>query len=485
VLTTPESRACLRVLGAYADSIDDTDLVGADERPLPPRTRAQKMADVLCELILRPGHLSPPVIQAQLLIVASVETLAGGDQPGEVDGQTVPAEMVRHLARAFGLVPDTAAEAAPTPPATDDDVPDRLQPPLNPPVDAPAGYRVADPQTGWRDAAPWEREWLESIERAGAFSDVPAGAEAERRFLEEIWALEAGVPVQTPAAPAPAPSPARPSHAPAPSPKTTPSPDERRTPPADWSVADTAVRSASAAVEEARRAVALADRQVEAAEHRAADDEDSWAASAAGQVTGAADSVRALAAASTEQRAAIAGLLTRTSGGGLADRPRVAVVDALSGTLLALTDATELRRLAHCGRSACARRTRVCTHDLPDTPGLAPPPETGGYRPSAALDRFIRARDRRCRFPGCRRLVPRGGELDHDRPYPDGPTAQGNLAGYCTRNHRGKHQAPGWTHVLHPDGRLTVTTPTGLTTTTTPESYNTRPLTIPAEPAPF
>ena len=53
------------------------------------------------------------------------------------------------------------------------------------------------------------------------------------------------------------------------------------------------------------------------------------------------------------------------------------------------------------------------------------------------------------------------GELDHDRPYPDGPTSAANLVGYCTANHRGKHQAPGWRHQLSADGTLTVTTPPG------------------------
>jgi len=47
----------------------------------------------------------------------------------------------------------------------------------------------------------------------------------------------------------------------------------------------------------------------------------------------------------------------------------------------------------------------------------------------------VRARDRRCRFPGCRRRVPGGGELDHVHAWPQGPTAAGNLAGLCTANH--------------------------------------------------
>jgi hypothetical protein len=67
--------------------------------------------------------------------------------------------------------------------------------------------------------------------------------------------------------------------------------------------------------------------------------------------------------------------------------------------------------------------------------------------------------------------VPRGGELDHDTRYPDGPTSAANMAGYCTANHRGKHQAPGWRHHLQPNGRLIVTNPTGLEASTDPPPY--------------
>ena len=130
-----------------------------------------------------------------------------------------------------------------------------------------------------------------------------------------------------------------------------------------------------------------------------------------------------------------------------------------------------MRRVGTCGARSCRREPARCSHDLTGRPGLGPPGATDGYRPSAPLDRWVRARDRRCRFPGCRRRVPRGGELDHDRPYPLGPTSAVNLAGYCTGHHRGKHQAPGWLHALAPDGTLTVTTPTGLTAVTTPPPY--------------
>lgn len=187
-----------------------------------------------------------------------------------------------------------------------------------------------------------------------------------------------------------------------------------------------------------------------------------------GALNTARHTVEALAELCAGQRAVIGSLVERSAGGGLADRPRVAVVDALTGTLLGLTDARELRRLATCDRNACARRKVARTHDLDERPGLAPPGPTEGHRPGRALDRFVRARDRRYRFPGCRNRVPAGGQLDHDQRWPEGPTSADNLTGYCIPHHRGKHQAPGWQHQLHPDGRLTITTPTGLTTITDP-----------------
>ncbi|RFU20421.1 HNH endonuclease [Geodermatophilus marinus] len=196
-----------------------------------------------------------------------------------------------------------------------------------------------------------------------------------------------------------------------------------------------------------------------------------WATGPAGRATAAADALTALAALAEDQREQLGALLAATAGGGLADRPRLALTDATTGALLALTDLPELRRAAHCGAAACRRAPETCDHDLGARPGLGLPGPTAGYRPGAALDRFVRARDRRCRFPGCRRRVPAGGELDHTRAWPDGPTAAANLAGYCTTDHRGKHQAPDWTHTQHRDGTLTVTTPSGLTATTDPPPY--------------
>ncbi|MCW2509746.1 MAG: putative endonuclease, partial [Modestobacter sp.] len=244
--------------------------------------RAQRMVDCLVDLVLRPGEHGLAPVQAQLTVVATVRTLLGDDEPGEVDGDLVPAEMVRELAYALGLLP------------------------------RPAGEPV----------------------------DIPEPADT--------------------AAPAPA--------------------------------------------------------------------EDLGTADASGP----------------------ADLLgTRTlRGTALAHRPQIALADDLTGQLAALTDAAGLRA----GR------------------GLGPPPETPGYSPDAELDRFVRLRDRRCRFPGCRARARRD-DLDHTVPWPAGPTNPANLAALCRHHHRLSHQAPGWRLRGLDDGGLQWTTPTGQVLVTHPPRH--------------
>ena len=123
---------------------------------------------------------------------------------------------------------------------------------------------------------------------------------------------------------------------------------------------------------------------------------------------------------------------------GLAHRPHIAIVDQVRGSLVALTEATAIRR----GKA------------------LGPPPATDGYTPGAELDRFVRLRDRRCRFPGCRRRA-RGCDLDHRREWPDGPTAHHNLCCLCEHHHRLRHQARGWRFGEADDGGLAITMPNG------------------------
>jgi hypothetical protein len=434
VCTMPEAQALYRALGACVDAR------GSD--PDDARTRGQKMVDCLLDLVLRPGESDLPPVQVLLTVVASMGTLLGGDAPGEVDGQVVPAEMVRQLLRTLsGHHPAAAGEVAPESPG---------------PEPAPAHGE---------DDQPWQAVEQDELERWWA--------EMERRVLADELDDEAepspDTPLTTPArldAPAHA-DPSRAGVGAGPPPDVT-------APPRDtgwWPAADRAVDDAGAAVHAAAVALGHARRMLGTAEAADAADEAAWAVGPGGQVSAAGDALAALRAATDAQREELARLLAATAGGGLADRPRIALTDALSGALVALTDLPRLRRAAHCGTPACRRRPQACTHDLTDRPGLGAPAPTDGYRPGAALDRFVRARDRRCRFPGCRLRVPAGGELDHDEPYPAGSTSSANLVGYCTPHHRGKHQAPRWRHSLAPDGTLTVTTPSGLTAVTTPSPY--------------
>jgi hypothetical protein len=90
------------------------------------------------------------------------------------------------------------------------------------------------------------------------------------------------------------------------------------------------------------------------------------------------------------------------------------------------------------------------------------------YRPPAALAEHVRARDRTCRFPGCRMPAERC-DLDHVRRYPDGPTSRCNLCTECRHHHRLKHDDD-WhlvTDPHHPDV-MVWTSPAGKTYTTEP-----------------
>ena len=90
-----------------------------------------------------------------------------------------------------------------------------------------------------------------------------------------------------------------------------------------------------------------------------------------------------------------------------------------------------------------------------------------GYRPSAAMDRFVRARDLTCRMPGCDRPAVHA-DIDHTVPYPYGPTHPSNTKCYCRIHHLLKTFWRGWSDCQEPDGTVHVTTPTGRTYTTKP-----------------
>ena len=108
------------------------------------------------------------------------------------------------------------------------------------------------------------------------------------------------------------------------------------------------------------------------------------------------------------------------------------------------------------------------------------PPPVDRYAPTPAQRRFLRARDRTCRHPGCRNDAG-WADLDHVVPHGDGgATDCENLCCLCRRHHRLKTHAPGWRFVMTADGVLTVTTPSGVTRTTRPPG-----LTDPASDPPW
>ncbi|TFV67738.1 UNVERIFIED_ORG: HNH endonuclease, partial [Bacillus sp. AZ43] len=400
LLTVPEAEALLDALGRYADALDDGEG--------PARTRGQKMADCLLDLVLRPGQTDLPAVRAQLTLVAPVATALGGEAPGEVGGRPVPAAVVRALADALDLLDEPTADEP-----TD----------ARPPADEP----TAEADERW-----WAEVEARALRGEWRGADDPPREELERWWAEEArWADEETLP----------------------GPAADLCDDEPAEDLATWSAADRAVEQAGATLLELDRQLSRARTAVSLARWAEAAEDEGRERSPAGRLSAAPDAITALTTASRAQRAALADLLDRTAGGGLVDRPRIAVTDALTGALLALTDAPDLRRRAR------------------DGDGLGPPGAGPGYRPNAALDRHVRARDRRCRFPGCRNRVPTRGELDHHVPWPDGPTTAGNLTGFCTTDHRGKHQAPGWRYRLTGNAVLTVTTPSGLTATSHPPPF--------------
>jgi hypothetical protein len=156
---------------------------------------------------------------------------------------------------------------------------------------------------------------------------------------------------------------------------------------------------------------------------------------------------------------------------------QVAVGDPVTGRLVALATPSELRRGSGSRRRRRTRRgvdprATGAADGEADGPGLRPPPPTTRYRPTAAQNRFVAARDRCCRMPGCRR-APGRCDLDHGAAHADGgPTACWNLCCLCRRHHRIKTFARNWHFELLPDGRLIVRTPSGVTRETRPPGWS-------------
>jgi hypothetical protein len=118
-------------------------------------------------------------------------------------------------------------------------------------------------------------------------------------------------------------------------------------------------------------------------------------------------------------------------------------------------------------------------------PGDAPPEPH--YRPSAALQDFVRCRDLTCRFPGCDKPAT-GCDTDHTVPWPAGPTCASNLKSLCRKHHLLKTfwtGQTGWRDTQLEDGTVIWTSPSGQTYTTQPGSALLFPtLCTPTAPAP-
>ena len=112
-----------------------------------------------------------------------------------------------------------------------------------------------------------------------------------------------------------------------------------------------------------------------------------------------------------------------------------------------------------------------------------------GYRPSTALDEFVRFRDVTCRFPNCDTPA-EFCDVDHTIPWPLGPTHASNLKCVCRKNHLLKTFWEGWSDRQFPDGTVEWTSPTGKTYVTHPGSrvlfphWNVTTATLPPPPTP-
>lgn len=99
--------------------------------------------------------------------------------------------------------------------------------------------------------------------------------------------------------------------------------------------------------------------------------------------------------------------------------------------------------------------------------GELAPLRSGGYVPTVAIAEQVRARNPWCTGYDCPRRARRC-DLDHDVPWPRGPTDATNLSPRCRRQHEIKTRGLVKTR-LHPDGSLDTLMLTGLVVTTRPE----------------
>ena len=108
--------------------------------------------------------------------------------------------------------------------------------------------------------------------------------------------------------------------------------------------------------------------------------------------------------------------------------------------------------------------------------------EVDRYSPTTSQRRFLAARDRHCRAPGCRAPITRC-QVDHNHEaHEGGPTRLDNLCHFCVRHHTVKTETE-WTVTQEPDGTLRFRSPLGQDHR---EKLHGRVLFVPdADPPPF
>ena len=133
------------------------------------------------------------------------------------------------------------------------------------------------------------------------------------------------------------------------------------------------------------------------------------------------------------------------------------------GTLRATTTLDQARRLARRGCPDHPDSSDGC-----DCSVLDRPEPTDGHEPTRPQQRFVRTRDRTCRFPACGQRVG-WADADHVVPHGHGGTTDcANLCCLCRSDHRLETFARGWRFTMDPDGTPTVAAPSGITRTTRP-----------------
>ena len=98
---------------------------------------------------------------------------------------------------------------------------------------------------------------------------------------------------------------------------------------------------------------------------------------------------------------------------------------------------------------------------------LTMPQLQAGYLPNLKMRRYVRTRDRHCRFPGCRRPA-RNCDLDHIVPWPAGRTDAQSLQALCRYHHRIKTHT-GWRVERGPDNTTIWISPRGKRYTSRPD----------------